>query len=572
MEASIFIAGAAVAGILLWNSRTGAAVEDHAEGLGRPLPDRENGAVPCRPSLRAQRPSRLIESAVEAVKVALGFETERDGFQRSADALQEKRESSFATAGRALARIQRDIARKDDVTLTLATSSAPYKEALRRILESVEGEDSRELVTKRLQYHRQEALRDIATADELTASKMRLDDEGLPMKVRAAIANMAATGGAPLSLRMFRRRKVLVGFDRRSRRPAAPSNEADLVAPPTITHERPPSGTTHPELESVFAANDSVFSAGESVFALAEKEADGEYRPRPPADLAFPAPDDPSPGFEWSDDVEELSSSFDPADRLRAIELAVRSADPLVAPILKALSDPAAAVRRRAALELGRLDVQEAIPALDHAIEDPDESVRAAALEALSAMQDEAILPAIVGALKDESPEVRAAASAELLRRRSPGVVQMLGDALTSSALRGPALEVLTEMGSVAVDPIVDMLAGANGFRPALGAALSRVADPPRFVEELGMLDPSGRRRAVEALAVLGHGDQVARALLDPEPDIRARAAELLGDLGDERFRDDLARASYDPVPDVGAAGARAVERIDAGRRFVTAS
>ena len=116
------------------------------------------------------------------------------------------------------------------------------------------------------------------------------------------------------------------------------------------------------------------------------------------------------------------------------------------------------------------------------------------------------------------------------------------------------------------------MLAGANGFRPALGAALSRVADPPRFVEELGMLDPSGRRRAVEALAVLGHGDQVARALLDPEPDIRARAAELLGDLGDERFRDDLARASYDPVPDVGAAGARAVERIDAGRRFVTAS
>ena len=52
---AVFIAGAAVAGILLWNSRTGAAVEDHAEGLGRPLPDRENGAVPCRPSLRTSR-------------------------------------------------------------------------------------------------------------------------------------------------------------------------------------------------------------------------------------------------------------------------------------------------------------------------------------------------------------------------------------------------------------------------------------------------------------------------------------------------------------------------------------
>src|SRR5439155_3682106 len=109
-------------------------------------------------------------------------------------------------------------------------------------------------------------------------------------------------------------------------------------------------------------------------------------------------------------------------------------------------------------------------------------------------------------------------------------------------------------------------------FRPALGAALARVADPERFVDELSMLDPSRRRRAVEALAVLGRSDDVARALFDPEPEIRARAAELLGELGDERFRDDLERATFDPVPEVGQAAHRALERLDGIRQFAAAS
>src|SRR5439155_12000225 len=144
----------------------------------------------------------------------------------------------------------------------------------------------------------------------------------------------------------------------------------------------------------------------------------------------------PAPAFSWTDDVDELAASFDPADRLRAIELAAQDAsDPLLATMLKALGDPAPSVRRRAAVELGRLGIHEAIPALDHAIEDPDEAVRAAALSALCSMQDDTILPAIVDALKDESPEVRDAAASELLRRRSPDVVRALSDALGSTAL-----------------------------------------------------------------------------------------------------------------------------------------
>ena len=183
-------------------------------------------------------------------------------------------------------------------------------------------------------------------------------------------------------------------------------------------------------------------------------------------------------------------------------------------------------------------------------------------------LHEDAIISAIVDALRDESPDVRRAAATELLRRQSPDVIRMLGEALSSSTLREPALDVLSEMGSVAIDPIVDMLAGANGFRPALGAALARVAGPEHFAAELSMLDPTRRRRAVEALAAMGRTQAVARALLDPEPEIRARGAELLGELGDDGMRDDLERAVYDPVPEVGEAARRAIARLAGASRF----
>jgi HEAT repeat protein len=86
------------------------------------------------------------------------------------------------------------------------------------------------------------------------------------------------------------------------------------------------------------------------------------------------------------------------------------------------------------------------------------------------------------------------------------------------------------------------------------------------------MLDPARRRRAVEALAVLGRTDDVVRALVDPEPEIRARAAELLGESGDDRAMDHLERAAGDPVTEVAGSARRAVERLDAGRHFAPVS
>jgi HEAT repeat protein len=232
---------------------------------------------------------------------------------------------------------------------------------------------------------------------------------------------------------------------------------------------------------------------------------------------------------------------------------------------MKALADPAPQVRRRAAIEIGRLRIEEAFPALDHATDDPDDLVRSAAVEALGAMGGEDALRCVIRALGDPSEEVRRAATSVLVIDGSENVVHLLCNALGSHPLRYAALEVLSEIGPLAVEPMVDLLAGANGLRPALGQALARMAGHERFAEDLSMLDASLRRRAVEALGAMG-GDQsvlsLVGALIDPEPDVRRRAAELLGELGDASAREDLERTVYDPVPEVGTAAREALTRL----------
>jgi HEAT repeat protein/MFS family permease len=394
-------------------------------------------------------------------------------------------------------------------------------------------------------------------------------------------------------------RAVLVGFDSSAAQEAADVRRIDIPLPPVapvplpvaaepqrdVAVEREPDvAATMASMEptAVFNTPNSVFSGSESVFAMAERESGFDpnmpdaglpqrssaeeplvFRPAAPAepepaetwpapelgdlgDLLEPevdatAPDDP---FELDvdptvpDDPSELISSFDPEDRLRAVELAARATDdPLETTIMKALADPSPQVRRRAAIELGRLQLVEAIPALDHAIDDPDDSVRTAAVEALGEMDDDATLESVVRALRDPSKDVRQAAISVLLADGSDSIVEVLCRSLASHPLR-----------------------------QAAGDMLSRLGGADRFAEELSVPDPAVRRRAVEALGAMGSPATVQpllRALIDPVPDVRARAAELLGRLGDPIARDDLDRTCYDPVPEVGEAARNALAQLD---------
>jgi HEAT repeat protein len=271
---------------------------------------------------------------------------------------------------------------------------------------------------------------------------------------------------------------------------------------------------------------------------------------------------------EIQEDPTLLIQSPRPTDRLRAIELAAQSGDILVDTIIKALADPAPEVRRRAAFELGRLNLTGAIPALEHAVQDPDESVRVAVVGALASIQVNAAVPGLVTALQDASEEVREVATAELVQRQSDDVARWLGRALASRTLRYTALEVLTRMGATAVEPLVDLLVAGKGVRHAIGAALNKMTGPDTFTAELSVMDAERRIRAVHALAAMGGAtavDALIRTLSDPEPEVRLRAAEFLGQLGDGAAGTELERAEYDPVPEVAAAARTALARVRRG-------
>ena len=158
-----------------------------------------------------------------------------------------------------------------------------------------------------------------------------------------------------------------------------------------------------------------------------------------------------------------------------------RALRPLVEVILR---DPVAAVRAQAAVALGRIGDDSALPLLVTALGDPEYWVRFRALEAIEALEPEDPAP-IESALADANPEVRkrAALALERLDRLEHDFVN-----LTSS-------------------------------------------DPEKNREARARLIAVGRA---------GLSERLARHLDDPDPIMRARVAQLLGPVGDNRRSGDL--------------------------------
>ncbi|MFN2544095.1 MAG: MFS transporter [Actinomycetota bacterium] len=207
---------------------------------------------------------------------------------------------------------------------------------------------------------------------------------------------------------------------------------------------------------------------------------------------------------------------------------------------MHALRDPSAQVRRRAAVELGRLHAVEALPALGRAFDDPDPLVREAVVRAVGSMPVTGVETALVQALADLSADVRSAASDHLVLRRSDRVVAALTQALEIPTLEEAALSVLSRIG------------------------------PEWFGQDLSSLDPERRRAAVEVLAAMGGPvgtESLVRSLADPDPELRARSAELLGRLGDPAVRDVLERALDDPIESVAMAVRRALTALETAER-----
>jgi len=181
------------------------------------------------------------------------------------------------------------------------------------------------------------------------------------------------------------------------------------------------------------------------------------------------------------------------------------------------LSSHSAKERAQAAEELGHLGEKAipCIPDLIKTLKDPDGGVRAKAIIALGFLEaTEAVLP-MIDALEDQDEMVRSSAVAALSflkdQRAVQPLLQLLGD--KNNELRDRVLRALGRIGDLAaVKPLIHALKDPIPF-VRWGAAVG-----------LGFLNSP---EAVEPL--------ISCALYDEDCNMRWRAVEALGNIGDQR-------------------------------------
>lgn len=251
---------------------------------------------------------------------------------------------------------------------------------------------------------------------------------------------------------------------------------------------------------------------------------------------------DPDPNVRASA-CEALAVVAEPADAERLLQRVVDEAEE----ILVRLSALGALTRMEATLAVDRLS-----PALDHTL------LRPAAFELLGYASDEASIDTLLKGLESRSRAAREGAMAALLR-------------------------VLSRCDDAESDRLVDRFRGAAAAGSDwVEKACARIPDADLarrmvLIQFLGLLDEDravvpilvgGRDEAVEELAdrtLEGLGETAARALDEDwsslDHDLRQRACVVLGRIGGETAEVRLARALADPDSDLRLDAARALGR-----------
>jgi HEAT repeat protein len=266
--------------------------------------------------------------------------------------------------------------------------------------------------------------------------------------------------------------------------------------------------------------------------------------------------------------LAELDSRDTVARQVAAHALGMLPTSPeAVARLIAALKDSDAEVRITAAESLGRLksDPAATVAALTAALEDGDRFVCVAAAQALEAFGPEAApaVPALRKALADRNwsfdfRPLRAAAAAEALLKIAP-------------AEGGPALELLTRR------LLDDDRPDSYGTRAAGAAALGRIgpaAAPalPRLLARLDDRESSVRTAAAEAVLRIGADAEAGRRAVDALAAgfgsgsliDRLAAVAAVRRLGPKAAAtaDRLSRLSTDPEPEIRAAAAEALKAV----------
>jgi HEAT repeat protein len=227
-------------------------------------------------------------------------------------------------------------------------------------------------------------------------------------------------------------------------------------------------------------------------------------------------------------------------------------------PLVKALADPAASVRRAAVGELAGSQDRKAAAALIPMLKDKEPSVRTAAAEAVGTLKMDGAVPALLAALKSTSnagwPEMRASAVRALAAIGNSAATPALVTALTdrSADVRKAAAAGLASMGW---QPATDQerIAVAVAKADFAGAAAFGHAAVPRIKALLQDDDSAVQDAAINALAGMddptGLDAVIALAMDRSLNDLRPRLSALtaLGESKEPRACDALLSLLREP-------------------------
>ncbi len=273
---------------------------------------------------------------------------------------------------------------------------------------------------------------------------------------------------------------------------------------------------------------------------------------------------DPSLPLEFSESAsaaDEAETASPVAGESVAVRMTAATPD-----LLRLVEDPLAAVRRRAALAIGRVGLVEGVPALVTALEDVQPEVRGIAAFSLGLIGAPEAIEPLLGALQDGSPVVQGRAAWALSRLGGSGAVEAIQTMVASHVTEaygvdpedlGYPLEPRVEafrsgvyalgvLGSY--EALSDILLTDDGdpilwWWPVVHAFSQvgdvRAAGPLRTLA--GIQGSFGVSEAARGLGVMRNGDPETRAALVALLDFRRRdlrvvtsAVRALGDFGDE--------------------------------------
>ncbi len=199
------------------------------------------------------------------------------------------------------------------------------------------------------------------------------------------------------------------------------------------------------------------------------------------------------------------------------------------------LSDPDPITRRHAAWALGESERAAGVESLLERLTDPEPSVRAVAAWALGEIKDARAVESLRLALTDDDAVVREMAVLAIGEIADPSGLPVLREAGGSV--------VSDEVRSWAIDEI---LTGGNA-RPVFAGQLSLLSPPttdvPGFVRQLGDPDPRLRAQAAESLGLLGASeavDDLLDALTDRDPAVRAVVVWALDEINPSETKQPL--------------------------------